>query len=198
MQGSSGAISKLVGLLSIAIILALLIAGWMWFKADRTEPANITTFEECVGAGYQVAESYPRQCYLPDGRVIVEDIDPSQVRGYSEYTSPKGEVIRMKSPLAEQEVKSPMIISGEVRGSWSFEADFPVEVVDANGKTVAEGHATLDGDWMTEDYVPFQASLEFTAPGTDSGLLILRKDNPSGLPRNDDAVEIPIRFRSEN
>ena len=54
---------------------------------------------------------------------------------------------------------------------------------------------------MTEDFVPFSATLEFTSPypgkGQDfmkRGSLILKKDNPSGLPENDDALEIPIQF----
>ena len=48
---------------------------------------------------------------------------------------------------------------------------------------------------MTEDSVPFTATLEFTRPEYgETGALILRRDNPSGLPENDDAVEISIRF----
>jgi hypothetical protein len=194
MRDESGATSTLVGLLSLAIIIALVIAGWAWFKADRTDPANITTFEECVGAGYPVAESFPRQCRLPDGRVIIEDVDPDTTPGIGEYTSPKAEVIRMKSPLVDQTVVSPLTITGEVRGTWSFEGDFPKELRDGNNRKIAEGHATLDGDWMTEDYVPFQGTLVFDQPATETGRLILRKDNPTGERRHDDAVEISVRF----
>lgn len=48
---------------------------------------------------------------------------------------------------------------------------------------------------MTNNYVPFTAKLTFEAPeGGGAGTLILRKDNPSGLPENDDEIEIPVTF----
>jgi len=52
---------------------------------------------------------------------------------------------------------------------------------------------------MTTEFVPFKATLDFN-PGTlTEGVLIFHKDNPSGLPENDDQFEIPIRFKnSEN
>jgi len=37
-------------------------------------PKAISSFEECVEAGYPVMESYPRQCRTPDGRTFVEEI----------------------------------------------------------------------------------------------------------------------------
>ena len=50
---------------------------------------------------------------------------------------------------------------------------------------------------MTNDFVPFEATLTFAADKnsySNKGSLILKKDNPSGLPQNDDALEIPIVF----
>ncbi len=54
--------------------------------------------------------------------------------------------------------------------------------------------ATTTQDWMTEDFVSFTATLTFEGSTTDSGKLILEKDNPSGLPENADSLEIPIKF----
>ena len=35
----------------------------------RSPPADgIDSFEECAAAGYPIAESYPEQCFTPDGR----------------------------------------------------------------------------------------------------------------------------------
>jgi hypothetical protein len=50
---------------------------------------------------------------------------------------------------------------------------------------------------MTEQLVPFKAELTFKAPVDENrrGSLILKKDNPSGLPENDDAIEIPVTFK---
>ncbi len=52
---------------------------------------------------------------------------------------------------------------------------------------------------MTSEFVPFEAVLKFEKPASikgvvNKGSLILKKDNPSGLPKNDDALEIPILF----
>jgi len=54
--------------------------------------------------------------------------------------------------------------------------------------------AQAQGDWMTENFVPFAATLDFTTPTTATGSLILEKDNPSGLPENDKQLTIPVKF----
>jgi len=108
----------------------------------------------------------------------------------------KSELIRVSTPRPDELVQSPLIIEGEARGFWFFEADFPVVLVDWDGLIIAEGIARAKGEWMTEDFVPFEAKIEFEKPTVkNNGTLILRKDNPSGLPEHDDALEIPILFK---
>lgn len=103
--------------------------------------------------------------------------------------------VRVISPKAGGVIRSPLKITGEARGTWFFEASFPVFLVDWDGLIIAEGVAQAEADWMTEDFVPFTAQLFFTKPAYgEGGALILKKDNPSGLPINDAAVEIPIKF----
>ena len=41
----------------------------------------VTSFDECVRAGYPVMESFPRQCKTPDGRNFVEEINGEQESG---------------------------------------------------------------------------------------------------------------------
>ena len=41
---------------------------------DDSNAKNINTFEECANAGYPIAESYPRQCRTPEGRLFVEEL----------------------------------------------------------------------------------------------------------------------------
>ena len=105
------------------------------------------------------------------------------------------DLIRVGAPKANDVIKSPLIISGEARGTWYFEASFPVKLIDANGNVVASVPAQAQGEWMTENFVPFKAELKFNIPSTDYGTLILEKDNPSGLPENNDEIIIPIRFK---
>jgi hypothetical protein len=42
--------------------------------------------------------------------------------------------------------------------------------------------------------VPFSAILNFPAPTTATGTLVLQKDNASGLPEHDDALIVPVSF----
>ncbi|MEK7625591.1 MAG: hypothetical protein AAB467_04585, partial [Patescibacteria group bacterium] len=70
-----------------------------------------------------------------------------------------------------------------------------VFLTDWDGLIIARGIATAKGDWMTTEFVPFEATLTFTADKnvySNRGTLILKKDNPSGLPEFDDALEIPV------
>ena len=96
--------------------------------------------------------------------------------------------------MANDTVSSPLVVSGEARGTWYFEADFPVRLYDANGSELAVGIAQAQDDWMTEDFVTFMVTLEFQAPATKTGYLILEKSNPSDLPENAAEVKIPVKF----
>lgn len=106
----------------------------------------------------------------------------------------KEDLIILSSPTSGQTIDTPLNIEGSARGNWYFEASFPVELQDANGNLMASTAAQAKGDWMTEDFVPFTATLDFGAPKTEMGFLILKKDNPSGLPENDDQLKVPVKF----
>lgn len=119
----------------------------------------------------------------------------------------KSDLVVLTSPLPESEITSPLVIEGRARGYWFFEATFPIILTDWDGRIIAEGYAEAvldpndeDATWMTEEFVPFRATLEFSLdPNTiavsNRGALILRKDNPSGLPENDDALEITVFYK---
>lgn len=109
----------------------------------------------------------------------------------------KDDLIRVESPDTKivSLVTSPLHIKGTARGTWYFEASFPVKLLNDKEEVIATGHATAEGDWMTTDFVPFTATLEFTAPTTELGILVLQKNNPSGLPEHDDELRIPVRFK---
>ena len=105
------------------------------------------------------------------------------------------ERISVTSPATGSSVKSPLVIRGEARGNWYFEGSFPVLLVAENGMPLVSGVATAEGEWMTEEIVPFAATLEFVVQaGITKGSLILSRDNPSGLPEHDAKVMIPVKF----
>lgn len=114
-----------------------------------------------------------------------------------EIENDKSNLIRVNYPKPNQSISSPLVITGEARGNWFFEASFPVVLVNWDGLIIAQGIATAKSDWMTTEFVPFEATLNFTFDRnsySNKGALILKKDNPSGLPEHDDALEIPIIF----
>lgn len=121
-------------------------------------------------------------------------------KGCGATTSPpavvtQNENIRNLNIQANQEISSPLIITGEAR-KWYFEGSFQVILVNWDGLVFAEGVAQAQGDWMTENFVPFKAVVTFTKPDyKDNGGIILKKDNPSGLSQFDESIEIPIKFK---
>lgn len=125
---------------------------------------------------------------------------PTPVSEEEEETPPAAEtneMIVVTSPQPGEAIASPLIVRGRARGTWYFEGSFPVSLTDWDGKIITDGYAEAKGEWMTEEFVDFEGTIEFTKPNTEvsnKGTLILRRDNPSGLPENDAAIEIPIVF----
>ena len=105
------------------------------------------------------------------------------------------ESVRITRPLPDSLVSSPLVVQGEALGMWYFEASFPIKILDADRKEIAVSHAEAQGEWMTQNFVPFIGTIEFAAPASDTGFLVLEKDNPSGLPEHAAQIEIPVRFR---
>ena len=107
----------------------------------------------------------------------------------------KGDLIRVISPRPDDIISSPVLVEGEARGFWFFEASFPIRLFDAGGNELAVKPVQAIGEWMTEDFVPFKLILNFPVPDSGTGTLVLEKDNPSGLPEYADELRIPVRFR---
>ena len=178
--------SKKILIFLIIIVILGTAAYFIIFKPGEAPIADINSFEECISAGYPVLESYPRQCKTPDGKTFIEDIGNELE---------KADLIKIGNPRPNQIIESPLFIKGEARGSWFFEADFPVKLFDDNNFLLGQRPAHALGDWMTEDFVPFSAVLPFAVPSTPKGRLVLEKDNPSGLPEHADELIVPVYFK---
>ncbi len=142
---------------------------------------------------YLFTASYHEQ---DDGRLdaFTEFLATVKFDGSQDVTQ-KDDSIRLFSPEINESITSPLVVRGEARGNWFFEATFPVVLTNWDGLIIAQGHATALDEWMTESYVPFEAVLEFDAPEVyDRGSLILHKTNVSGLPEHDNALEITVHF----
>lgn len=161
-------------------------AGFLLFNQQSSEqPVRCTMEARLCPDGSAVGRSGPSCTFAPCPEIVTET--PTE-------TPPTGDLIRVTAPLPESVVTSPLTIRGEARGTWYFEASFPVSVIDGTGAVIGQGIAQAKGEWMTTEFVPFEATIDFTAPPTGTGAVILSKDNPSGLPENDAQIIIPIRF----
>lgn len=134
-----------------------------------------------------------------DGFILEGDKNPSStppvVDKDDKPVNSNQEVI-LEHPQPGQVVSSPLTVSGKAKGPWFFEASLPIRLLDDKGQTIAVVPAQAEGEWMTENLVPFKAVLDFQTSAT-SGYLVVSKDNPSGLPENDASVRISVRFSNK-
>lgn len=158
--------------------------------ADTCDP--LTRDDEIVHTGVVDIVAWERAVAVAQSLSFVEDTDNSV---------DASAMIRLDVPSEGATIASPLTVQGEARGTWYFEADFPVVLTDWDGRIIAETSAQADGAWMTEDFVSFSAELTFESPYSEGdpdymrrGSLIVQKANPSGLPENDAAHEIVVNF----
>ncbi|MFC1662879.1 Gmad2 immunoglobulin-like domain-containing protein [Patescibacteria group bacterium] len=186
-----------IGAVVAIVIIALSMIGVIYYfkseynkEVSNTNTPNtgggpIITFNDCLDAGYPVAESYPRTCRTPEGETFIEVIGNELE---------KTDLIKLGSPRPGDIVTSPVLMAGDARGTWFFEGSFSVDIVDVEGNIIGQTVATAQRDWMTEDFVPFSATLEFDDTAYGPGELHLNKSNPSGLAENDDQLIVPVDF----
>lgn len=98
----------------------------------------------------------------------------------------------IQAPLPGSTTGKTFEVLGAARGPWFFEANIPVHVRDSAGNTVASVGGTAQGEWMTEDLVPFSAAIELPSDASGIYTVVVSKDNPSGEPENDASIEFPI------
>ncbi len=170
---------------ALFILIIIALGGWELYRMhNEAALARITDFDTCA-AQYPVMESYPEQCATPDGRHFVRNIGNAVA---------KRDLIYANNPAPNAVVSGDVHIVGEARGTWFFEASFPIELTDASGKIIAQTHAKAKSDWMTTEFVPFDATITVPSGTTGKGTLVLKKDNPSGLPEKDDELDVPVEF----
>ncbi len=152
-------------------------------SATTSKPATVQkTYVGPTGSTVRPTPSYPR------GETFVDN---------SQFTSMSADgAIRTSSPAKNAVVTSPVRVVGEAQGNWYFEGVFHAVVTDANGVVIGQAVVPANGNWMTAKMVPFDFSVSFNqqVAGT-RGHIILKKDNPSGLPQNNASLDIPIVFK---
>jgi hypothetical protein len=153
----------------IILVLVLGFGVMFWFLLREASAPTV-----------QSNQNFSEQSLAPDGLPVQKD-----------------DLIEVERPLPQATVSSPLLIKGKARGTWYFEGSFPIVVMTKDNVIIGKGVATANGDSMTTEYVSFTASINYTLPAntkTIPGFLILKKDNPSGEPRFDNQLAIPVTF----
>ena len=103
--------------------------------------------------------------------------------------------IQVTYPKANTSVPKKFTITGKAPGNWFFEASAPYMIRIEDGSKVAQGTLQTIGNWQTTNLVDFKADVVVNPAFSGQATLVLMKDNPSGLPENDDSLEIPITIQ---
>jgi hypothetical protein len=186
-----------------AVVILAAVGGFLYYSKRQGDYSAITDFALCQAAGFQVSAGNGgvQICTTPSGNVYVSSSTdttaaPVTATSTASSTDPSAfkNKIQVTRPVSDQLVTSPLTIIGKAVGNWYFEASFPIELLDGNGKSLVIDQARAQGDWMTANFVPFSATLTFVKPDTATGTLILRNDNPSGDPGRSQEIHIPVRF----
>lgn len=137
--------------------------------------------ERLPGEGMAALPAQPRVLHFVNGSYGLE------VRDVIFGTVEAPEVV-LANPLpgASVPVGADVVVAGAARGFWFFEASFPIEVHTLSGTLVHTAVAQAQGEWMTEELVPFTATIPGSVVKTPGAYVVtIKKDNPSGMPEND-------------
>ena len=133
---------------------------------------------------------WPKQEVVTPPPVVVTPPPPT-----GPPAQPFADEIRVFSPQPNDIIKSPFKLAGKARGSWFFEANMPVSLLNATGHKIKQLGLHATSTWMTDDFVPFEGTLTFTAPTSTTGFLKFENDNPSGMEEHSKSFIIPVRFQ---
>ena len=106
----------------------------------------------------------------------IDDFSPAEIRKLSSLKDSKSDLIKVSFPQKNEKVGGIINVTGIARGGWYFEGEFPVSLEDLKGNELASGIAMAQGEWMTEDFVPFSASLTYRTDSSLSAKIILKRN----------------------
>ena len=142
--------------------------------------------------GFVLATGGPRDTMVSPSPATTTPVSDTPAAKKPSGPAALSDRVMVTSPEKGDHVEHSFTVAGLAPGPWFFEAQFPVMVRAADGSVAGRAIATAQGEWMTEKQVTFTASMQIDATYNGKATLVLLKDNPSGLPEHDDAVEIPI------
>lgn len=110
------------------------------------------------------------------------------------YVNASDDLITIELPYPDAVTGKEFSVIGKARGMWYFEASFPIDVLDKDGNILAQSFAEAQGEWMTEEFVPFKGNIKVPESYMGPAILVLHKSNASGLPEHDAKVTFPFNI----
>jgi hypothetical protein len=157
--------SKSASFIIVLLLVIIGLLGWMIF----VKPAEAPT----------VATSTPET-------VIPADTTPDTI------PTALHDRVSVSYPRAGATVPKTFTVIGKAPGNWFFEASAPLMIQAPDGSKIAQGYVQAIGEWMTTELVDFTGDVNISTSYSGPATLVLMRDNPSGLPENDDSIEIAI------
>lgn len=175
----------------ILIVLAAMAIGTIAYLKFSTEDSWECSNDQWLRHGNPSSPKPTTGC----GASINNNKNDNNNLNENTNTVPTEEInVRVDTIKEGDTISSPLMITGSAR-LWYFEGSFPVTLLDENGQVLVAHYATAQSDWMTENWVPFRAELNFISPKDQNGTLVFMKDNPSDLRELDEKFELPVKIQ---
>ncbi|MFZ2193090.1 MAG: Gmad2 immunoglobulin-like domain-containing protein [Candidatus Moraniibacteriota bacterium] len=195
-----------LGIVGIFIIIIIMIGGFLYWQSIKNVENNdsmVNTLRKGKKISIENLKKSDVVCTqemktCSDGSLVARTGQNCEFAPCPEIVGIADKIL-ISSIKPNDEISSPVTISGKARGSWFFEGSFPIEIYDDNNKLLIATTALFVpkseiDTWMTEDFVDFKSVVNFNEPSADSGYILFKKDNPSGIAENNESFKLPVKF----
>lgn len=123
---------------------------------------------------------------------VNSDNDKQGISTITRAPDPTDEPI-IQLPKENARISSPVTISGKIPRNWTFEANFMIEIQDEKGEVLQSTPVGATFANETDEMGTFSTSMSIT-PNTTQGFIVIKADNPSGLPENEKTYKMSVKF----
>lgn len=177
----------------ILIILAVIAVSAVAYLKFSTEDTWLCQNGQWVKHGNPSLSMPTTGCFVNNNSNLNDNLNNANLNANNTNTAPNEINVKVDNLKAGDTITTPLVITGSAK-LWYFEGDFPVKLLDENGQELAGTPARAQGEWMTEDWVPFVATLTFISPKDQNGTLVLMEDNPAGF-EDFEKFELPVKIK---
>lgn len=156
-----------------------------------------------VAAGTQIFDDTGKQSEietLGEGDLVMAQGDSISGNTFAALRVQKLGDVRVYSPVPGDVLRAgdAVTVRGRARGSWFFEANIALFILDESGSILDRGFAMTSDEWMTTDFVSFEGTLTVThVPPSGHGFVRIANDNPSDRRDLDTYFDVPVRFSTQ-